>query len=234
MSGNADIFDNRHWLYNKHMLKDYQAGVHTSDSFSNTNYLQMRDEISFEHFVPPTNQTASSPSASGSPDLSLSQRDGSSPSPRKDKSRKAKQSPTPEDDTPENKSRRRREQNRIAQRTFRERKDRYIQSLETHIKMLDASHKNLQESYMQSTDQINALYTQLIEAQEELDYWRCLAHPPTTPIVTSGSVMHHQHHSSTETTTPVMTPDMHASVTARHNGHITAMPGMHMHHGHFT
>jgi AP-1-like transcription factor len=220
----------------------------------------MQDEIAFEHFIPPTDQMAlSPPSTTASPDLSLSQHDGSRPSSRKEKSRKtrsSKQSPASEEDTPEIKSRvgslhlsfhvsadhhdvqRRREQNRIAQRTFRERKDRYIQNLESHIKMLDASHKNLQASYRQSTDQVSTLYTQLIEAEGELEYWRCLAQPPTTPTgagsspssATSPMIAHPMSLDPRSAMTPV-DPNNSAHTGRR----ITGMPGMpHMQHGHFT
>lgn len=129
---------------------------------------------------------------------------------------------------------RRREQNRIAQRTFRERKDRYIQNLEAHIKMLDASHKDLQASYRHSTNQVNALYTQLMETQGELEYWRCLAQPSANRTVPDTSIpMHLQTHPSTST--PVLSPTQpHNMQSILTRQHIPVMAAMHMQHGHFT
>ncbi|EED22295.1 conserved hypothetical protein [Talaromyces stipitatus ATCC 10500] len=220
--GNNDMFNNQAWFYNDQNLKDFHnaviSGIPPSSPLNN-------DELSFEHFVPPSVDHMDSPSsiAAGSPDLSHPQRDGSSKScTKKEKSRKSRsaKTPTSEEDTPEKKSRRRREQNRLAQRTFRERKDRYIQSLESHIKLLDASHKDLQASYRQSTDQINALYTQLLEIQGELDYWRCLAQPSTTQATVT-------------TTAPTITP-VEAHTTRHQRQHIPVIPGMHIQHGQFT
>jgi hypothetical protein len=77
---------------------------------------------------------------------------------------------------------RRREQNRIAQRTFRERKDRYIQNLEGHIKELNTKHQDLLMSYKRSTEQVTTLYTQLLDIQSELDYLRSTrAQDPSSP-----------------------------------------------------
>lgn len=107
--------------------------------------------------------------------------------------------------------------------------------------MLDASHQDLQASYKQSTDQLNALYTQLIETQGELDYWRCLAQPSTTPtsaptaIGTSplpSPMTMHPHLSTSRTMSPVEPHNMHTSVSTRH--HIPVMPGMHIQHGQYT
>lgn len=84
---------------------------------------------------------------------------------------------------------RRREQNRIAQRTFRERKDRYIQNLESHIKDLNAKHQSLEANYKKSTDHVSALYTQLLDLQSELEAWRSFAHTsagPSTPSLSSN------------------------------------------------
>ncbi|OKL56017.1 hypothetical protein UA08_08696 [Talaromyces atroroseus] len=222
------------YLSDKPCNKDPQA----TDSITNAKFMQ--DEIEFEHFIPPTDHIASSPpSTTASPDFGLFQPDDSRPSSRKEKSRRtrsSKQSPGSEEDSPENKSQRRREQNRIAQRTFRERKDRYIQNLEAHIKTLDASHKNLQASYKESTDQVSALYTQLIEAQGELDYWRCLAQPPSAGSSPSSAASPMIMHPSTLGPSSTMTPvEANNSIVPTGHAHITVMPGMHhMQHGHFT
>jgi hypothetical protein len=86
-------------------------------------------------------------------------------------------------------SQRRREQNRIAQRTFRERKDRYIQNLESHIKDLNAKHQSLEANYKKSTDHVSALYTQLVDLQSELEAWRSFAHTSAGPSTPSSSSM---------------------------------------------
>ncbi|KUL90166.1 hypothetical protein ZTR_02065 [Talaromyces verruculosus] len=224
MPGNSDMFDNRPWFYNDQNMKEFHhtviSGIPPSSPLHN-------DELLFEHFIPPTDQMES-PSSITSPDFSLAQPDShnNSYSSKKEKSRKPRsaKSPASEEDTPENKSRRRREQNRIAQRTFRERKDRYIQNLESHIKLLDASHKDLQASYRQSTDQVNALYTQLLETQGELDYWRCLAQPSATPTTTTAAAM---------TSTPTIASPVEAH-GRRHHQNIPVMAGMHIPHGQFT
>lgn len=225
MPGNGGIYDNRSWFYNDQNLKDFHHAVISGIPPSSP--LQ-HDELSFEHFIPPTTDQMDSPSSVTSPDFSVSQRNihNSSYTSKKDKGRKSRstKSPVSEEESPENKSRRRREQNRIAQRTFRERKDRYIQNLESHIKLLDASHKDLQASYQQSTDQINALYTQLVETQGELEYWRCLAQPSATqtPTATTAAM----------TSTPTIAP-VEAHRRSVHQD-TSLMGAMHISHNQFT
>ncbi|QGA18445.1 hypothetical protein EYB26_006130 [Talaromyces marneffei] len=228
MPGNSDMFDSRPWFDNNQNMKEFHHAVISGMPPSSP---PQHDELSFEHFIPPTTDQMDSPSSITSPDFSVSQRDGhnSSYSSKKEKSRKSRsnKSPASEEDTPENKSRRRREQNRIAQRTFRERKDRYIQNLESHIKLLDASHKDLQASYRQSTDQVNALYTQLLETQGELDYWRCLAQPSTSQTTTTTTT------TETMSATPTIAPgEAHGRRHLHPNAPI--MSGMNIQHGQFT
>jgi hypothetical protein len=63
----------------------------------------------------------------------------------------------------------------MAQRTFRERKDRYIQNLEEHIKALNAKQQDLLTSYKRSTEQVNNLYTQLLDLQNKVEYLRSVS-----------------------------------------------------------
>lgn len=65
----------------------------------------------------------------------------------------------------------------MAQRTFRERKDRYIQTLEERIKDMNVKQQGLLTSYERSAEQVNMLYAQLLELQSELEYLRSVKAP---------------------------------------------------------
>ncbi|KAH8699109.1 hypothetical protein BGW36DRAFT_155137 [Talaromyces proteolyticus] len=182
--------DERYWFYSNQEMNlkefDYPLDLLTVTSspsqFNNATSAHdlIQNNSAFDSYMP----TPSSSRTTPSPQMSLSRPlHTSSSSAKKEKlgskkGRSAKTATVSEDETPENKSLRRREQNRIAQRTFRERKDRYIQTLETHIKELNARQHSLEANYKKSTDQVSVLYTQLAELKAELDYWRTGAHNP--------------------------------------------------------
>ncbi|CRG89231.1 hypothetical protein PISL3812_06267 [Talaromyces islandicus] len=190
------------WFYNNDMLEKFDYPPDALDMASTPSHFDanstpndpIKKEIIFEPYIPTSAMTPPSSTTTPSPQMSLAKPSRTRSSSKKDKttSKKArapKGGTASEDDLPEDKSLRRREQNRIAQRTFRERKDRYIQNLESHIKDLNAKHQSLEANYKKSTDHVSALYTQLLELQSELEAWRSFAHHtsagPSTPSSSS-------------------------------------------------
>ncbi|QKX61794.1 uncharacterized protein TRUGW13939_08950 [Talaromyces rugulosus] len=197
---NSGLSGNQGWFYNNDMMEKFDYSLDTLDMSSSpshgltSNNPIIKKEIIFEPYVPTSAMTPPSSTSTPSPQMSLAKPSRTRSSSKKDKTtpkktRVPKGGTASDDDLPEDKSLRRREQNRIAQRTFRERKDRYIQNLESHIKDLNAKHQSLEANYKKSTDHVSALYTQLVELQSELEAWRSFAHTtsagPSTPSSSS-------------------------------------------------
>jgi predicted nuclease with TOPRIM domain len=65
----------------------------------------------------------------------------------------------------------RKEQNRLAQRAFRERKESYIQSLLKQIDEINAQYMRLIESYQAAKNNILCLQMQMEDLQKKLDVW---------------------------------------------------------------
>ncbi|KAL2840276.1 hypothetical protein BJY01DRAFT_218560 [Aspergillus pseudoustus] len=83
------------------------------------------------------------------------------------------QSPTPttSDYRPEDKSKRRREQNRNAQRAYRERKEKYIKSLLKHIEEMNRNHVRLSDSYESLRQEALRLQDQVRDLKGQLEFW---------------------------------------------------------------
>ncbi|KAJ0418821.1 hypothetical protein BJY00DRAFT_314499 [Aspergillus carlsbadensis] len=82
-------------------------------------------------------------------------------------------SPTPtlNDFRPGDKSKRRREQNRNAQRAYRERKEKYIKNLLKHIEEMNKSHVRLSDSYESLRQEALRLQDQVQDLKGQLDFW---------------------------------------------------------------
>lgn len=65
----------------------------------------------------------------------------------------------------------RKEQNRLAQRAFRERKESYIQSLLKQIDEINAQYMRLVESYHTAKNNVLCLQVQMEDLQKKLDVW---------------------------------------------------------------
>ncbi|KAL3441776.1 hypothetical protein BJX65DRAFT_243692 [Aspergillus insuetus] len=83
------------------------------------------------------------------------------------------QSPTPttSDFRPEDKSKRRREQNRNAQRAYRERKEKYIKNLLKHIEEMNKNHVRLSDSYETLRQEALRLQDQVQDLKGQLEFW---------------------------------------------------------------
>ncbi|KAL3492295.1 hypothetical protein BJX62DRAFT_203164 [Aspergillus germanicus] len=83
------------------------------------------------------------------------------------------QSPTPttSDFRPEDKSKRRREQNRNAQRAYRERKEKYIKNLLKHIEEMNKNHVRLSDSYESLRQEALRLQDQVQDLKGQLEFW---------------------------------------------------------------
>ncbi|KAL2793515.1 hypothetical protein BJX66DRAFT_225125 [Aspergillus keveii] len=83
------------------------------------------------------------------------------------------QSPTPTniDFRPEDKSKRRREQNRNAQRAYRERKEKYIKNLLKHIEEMNKKHVRLSDSYESLRQEALRLQDQVQDLKGQLEFW---------------------------------------------------------------
>ncbi|KAL3462119.1 hypothetical protein BJX64DRAFT_148502 [Aspergillus heterothallicus] len=83
------------------------------------------------------------------------------------------QSPTSttSDYRPEDKSKRRREQNRNAQRAYRERKEKYIKNLLKHIEEMNKNHVRLSDSYESLRQETLRLQGQVQDLKGQLEFW---------------------------------------------------------------
>ncbi|KAL2844422.1 hypothetical protein BJX68DRAFT_242982 [Aspergillus pseudodeflectus] len=79
--------------------------------------------------------------------------------------------PTPSDFRPEDKSKRRREQNRNAQRAYRERKEKYIKNLLKHIEEMNKNHVRLSDSYESLRQEALRLQEQVQDLKGQLEFW---------------------------------------------------------------
>ncbi|KUL83937.1 hypothetical protein ZTR_06848 [Talaromyces verruculosus] len=78
---------------------------------------------------------------------------------------------TPAPRTTRKDAQKRKEQNRLAQRAFRERKESYIQSLLKQIDEINAQYMRLVESYHTAKNNVLCLQVQMEDLQKKLDVW---------------------------------------------------------------
>ncbi|KAL2820636.1 hypothetical protein BJX63DRAFT_379799 [Aspergillus granulosus] len=74
-------------------------------------------------------------------------------------------------DTASGKNKKRQEQNRNAQRLYRQRKAQYVQSLLSHINEIHTRHTTLQNSYNALYHETESLQGQVQTLKEQLEFW---------------------------------------------------------------
>ncbi|KAL3470099.1 hypothetical protein BJX99DRAFT_240082 [Aspergillus californicus] len=79
--------------------------------------------------------------------------------------------PTSNHGSAQDKSKRRREQNRNAQRAYRERKEKYIKNLLKHIDDMNRSHVKLGNSYDALRQEALRLQDQVQDLKRQLEFW---------------------------------------------------------------
>ncbi|KAL2824257.1 hypothetical protein BDW59DRAFT_162593 [Aspergillus cavernicola] len=79
--------------------------------------------------------------------------------------------PTSTDGSAQDKSKRRREQNRNAQRAYRERKEKYIKNLLKHINEMNRNHIRLGDSYESLRRETLRLQDQVQDLKGQLEFW---------------------------------------------------------------